>query len=82
MLDNRLIAPAFNKAIELLGEHSARLLIQDLEYSGIYLNDPQLKLEQISKALFDHFGDQAASLIFDIFMKELANLASMSNSNA
>lgn len=72
MTDSRPIAPAFNKAIEFLGEDSARSLIQDLSFRGVNLNDPQLTIEQISTALFGIFGDQAASLIFEMFMQELA----------
>lgn len=76
MLDNHFIAPAFIKAIELLGSDSARLLVLDLEHLGVKMHDPELKIEQISKGLFEIFGDQAASLIFEMFMKELANMAS------
>jgi hypothetical protein len=79
MTDGRLIGPALSKAIEFLGEDSARLLTQDLAYLGVNLNDPQIGVDEISKSLFHVFGDQAASLIFEMFIHELAKMEAMPN---
>lgn len=75
MLEGHLVAQAFDKVIEFLGRENSISLIQELEYRGVKLNDPELKLEQISKALFDIFGDHAASLFFDMFVQELDKLS-------
>jgi hypothetical protein len=48
---SELIRQAFDSSVGVLGERSKQLLIEDLKYHDVYLNDPDLNLQKLMKAL-------------------------------
>jgi hypothetical protein len=74
-IDSRVLAVAFHKAIEVLGERSVNLLIDDLKHYGVYFDEPNFDLQRLSGAIGDLVGESAASLIFERFIIELDKIS-------
>jgi hypothetical protein len=73
---SELIRQAFESAVGVLGERSKQLLIEDLKYNGVYLNDPELDLQKLMKALKEILREEAAEMIIERIMIKLDEIES------
>ena len=76
LIDIRVIAQAFKSTIEVLGATSAELLIHNLKHYGVYFDNASFDLQQMSNAISDILGEEAARLIYERFNSELNRLTS------
>lgn len=76
MLDSTIARQAFESATHVLGQRSKQLLIKDLKYRGIYLNDPELNLPKLMKALKEILREEPAELIIELIMIKLDEIES------
>jgi len=77
LIDVRVIAQAFNNSIQVLGPTSVDLLIHNLKHYGVYFDNPSFDLQQMSNAIGDILGEEAASLIYERFNLELNRLTGL-----
>jgi hypothetical protein len=69
-----LIRQAFDSSVGVLGERSKQLLIEDLKYHDVYLNDPDLNLQKLMKALKAILREEPAEMIIERIMIKLDEL--------
>jgi hypothetical protein len=71
-----LIAQAFSAAVDVIGERSKQLLIEDMKYHGVNLDDPELDLQKLMKALKEILREEAAEMIIERIMIKLDEIES------
>jgi len=73
---NQYVRQAFEASISILGERTAKILIEDLRHHGIFLIDPELTLDKIGRGLKELLGHEAAELIMQRVIIKLDELYS------
>jgi hypothetical protein len=68
---NQYVRQAFEDCIQVLGERTARILVEDLRRNGVFLTDPYLTLDKIALGLKDIIGFEATEVIIQRVMIKL-----------
>ena len=74
MLDSQLIRQAFENMIVVFGERAGYAMITDLQSIGVYLRDPGLTLEKLSRGLGVILGVEVGELLIQHVVLELDRL--------
>ena len=79
VVNAKVVIEALLKAIDMLGDDTAKVLSEDLKFYGVYLNDNEsLDFKKLSRALDDLLGVAAAGLVFERFILELSRQVNVS----
>jgi len=69
--DPHVLCQAFENSIRILGEPAVAALIEDLNKSGVFLDDPEITLSKLVYGLKKILGDEAAELIAERLILKL-----------
>jgi hypothetical protein len=73
---SKLIRQAFEFTVAPIGDRSKALLIEDLKYQGVYLDDPELDLEKLVNGLREILRNEPAELIIERMLIKLDEIES------
>ena len=79
MAESRYIRQAFESTISVLGERAAKAIIEDLDYNGVSMNDPNLSLEKLAHGINIVIGEDGANLIIERLLLQLDELSVVQN---